>query len=54
MLQLEEVIAPKRGGYDLSFLDQLGDLENASPTALPSRLANCGVNDVNDVPIIGT
>ena len=33
------MIVTKKGGYDLSFLDQLGDLENASPTSLLGRPA---------------
>jgi len=34
--QEEQTIVPKKG-YDLSFLDNLGDLEHASPTALPEK-----------------
>lgn len=44
----EDEIIPKRGGYDLSFLDQLGDLENASPTAvINNRKPKC--SDFNGV-----
>lgn len=32
----EEVVVPKKG-YDLSWLDKLDDLENASPTAISAK-----------------
>ena len=34
--QEEEVVVPKKG-YDLSWLDKLDDLENASPTAISAK-----------------
>ena len=50
--EVEEAIVPKKG-YDLSFLDKLGDLEHASPTALlnNNQLLNTNQNGSYSLPI---